>query len=103
MKVTNKDIIELKVYNRKTRERIQCFSIVFSQSLCNYALSLASEDHIFDWDQIYIVIDFKNKEKLQYEARYEVMFCKGKNPVFSIRNMRLKKRGYSPYISKSKL
>ena len=101
-KVTNKDLLDTLVYSRKDRSKILDFSLVFKQRLLNFILSLSSDEHDFDWNAIYVVIDFENNQKLHYEAKYEIIFCKGKDVVYSLCNIKMKKNSYMPYISKSK-
>lgn len=97
-RVNNLDLLYCKVYDRKTRSKVHGFSLVFKERLVNFALSLKSKEHRIVWDNIYIVIDYKDKRKKQYEAEYEVIFMNGKKMSFSLCKMKMKKNSYSPHI-----
>ena len=96
-KVSGIQELHIKNYDAKSGELFN-LGLNFRQRIANFALDLSSDFQFIDWDKVKILISFKNEKKLLFQAKFEVLFYKDSNIIYSVKNIHLKKHTYKPFI-----
>lgn len=100
-KINNIDELYVKNFDLKDGVYFN-LGLNFRQRIGNFALSLSSNHQVVDWDKVLILIDFKNEKKKLFEAKFEVLFYKDSEVIYSVKNIGLEKHTYKPFISLGK-
>ena len=96
-KVSGVQELHIKNYDVKSNEQFN-LGLNFRQRIANFALGLSSDFQFICWDEIKILIYFKDDKKLLFQAKFEVLFYKDLNIIYSVKNIKLKKHTYKPFI-----
>lgn len=96
-KISGIDELWVKNYDLKNKEWFN-LGLNFRQRIGNYALSLSSDCQYVNWDNVIILIDFKDSKKKLFEAVFQVLFFKNDEIIYSVKNIGLEKHTYKPFI-----
>lgn len=97
-KVSEKDILFGVKAFEKNGEPFN-LGLVFRKKIPNFALKFLGESYVFNWDMVFITMDFKSKKRNLYDCEFECTFMHENKPVFALKQIRLTKLEYKPYLT----